>query len=114
MRTSCHARWHLVNTGSMRCKCHMICKYAMRVGDKVVPHKVEDVRGAVQPAETTTVASFTVTGADGKPVTLDDLRGDFALFVFGQAKDKELSESKLMRLRDVIAKSGALWLHTVL
>ena len=47
------------------------------------------------------------TGADGKPVGIDAFAGDFALIAFGRAKDHELSASKLMRLRDVIAQSGA-------
>ena len=54
------------------------------------------------------IAAFTVTGADGKPVTADDLKGEFALVAFGRGKDKELSESKLMRLKDILAATGAL------
>lgn len=68
---------------------------------------MEDTPGAVAPATPTTIAAFTVTGADGKPVTLDDFKGDFALVVFGRGKDIDLSASKLMRLRDVITESGA-------
>ncbi len=68
---------------------------------------MEDTRGAVAPSNPTTIASFTCTGADGKPVGIDAFAGDFALIAFGRAKDHELSASKLMRLRDVIAQSGA-------
>ena len=78
-----------------------------RAGDKVVPHKVEDTRGAVTVEKPAAIAAFTVTGADGKPVTLDDLKGEFALIAFGRGKDKELSKSKLMRLKDIMAATGA-------
>ena len=76
-------------------------------GDKVVPHKVEDTHGAVTVEKPAVIAAFTVTGADGKPVTADDLKGEFALIAFGRGKDKELSESKLMRLKDILAATGA-------
>ncbi len=78
-----------------------------RAGDKHNSYKVEDTRGAVATSNPTTIASFTCTGADGKPVGIDAFAGDFALIAFGRAKDHELSASKLMRLRDVIAQSGA-------
>ncbi|KAK9832575.1 hypothetical protein WJX81_000047 [Elliptochloris bilobata] len=74
-------------------------------GDKAVDQKVEETRGAVTVEKPAVIATFEVIGADGKPVTLDDLAGDFALIAFGNAKDKELTESKLMRLKDIIAAS---------
>lgn len=77
-------------------------------GDKLVDHKVQDTHGAVTVEKPAVIAAFTVTGADGKPVTLDDLKGEFALIAFGRGKDKELSESKLMRLKDILAATGAL------